>query len=232
MPFIHSLRLIIFFTRIILIDGVSGGIFYVKCINFYNQFSLSLSLYYFFMKYNFNVRLSITRDRKPRSTLPVQGTTSADTSERDGRRRTVRRSGRSEKHPRSAEADVFIRRKICIRCSRSSIAKSRVRGGASRRFKEALCHYSRDPLFLSFLGSPWISWTSCPSFVAGKILRVYVFLLAHFIPVSRPLRFLPSHRRGVTPSCTTICDIFLIGVDIRIAIRVFLRVSAFQTYTS
>jgi len=98
------------------------------------------------------------KERRLRSTL-VAGPTN------DGWTRatkTGRRSGRSEGHPRSAEADVFIRSKICIRCSRSPIAKSLVPGGASRRFKEALCHYSRifspsPPLSLTF---SWISWTS------------------------------------------------------------------------
>lgn len=86
----------------------------------------------------------------------------------------------SERHLRSAEADVFRRKKICIRCSRSSITKFCVRVGASQRFKETLRHYIHDlSLFFSLSLCLAILSFSLDRRVANSVdkIRVYILLL-------------------------------------------------------
>lgn len=122
---------------------------------------------------------------------------------------------------------MFIRRKICIRCSRSSIAESCVRGGASRRFKEALYHYIRGfslflppppplsfslafTLFLLSFSFPLKSQTSRqPPSWTNKSL--YISAVFRFV-VLVSLYVLFSFYRCITPLDRG--DVFLISVDL------------------
>lgn len=105
----------------------------------------------------------------------------------------------SEGHLRSAEADVFRRKKICIRCSRSSITKFCVQVGASQRFKETLRHYIHDlspSLFFSLSLCLAILSSSLDRRVANSTnkIRVYILLLMFHPGLNFFTFFFPSSR--------------------------------------